>query len=504
MFAVHIDGLGGWCLTSRDVEVLDAPGRVLSGLELDTWEDKLDTSGRSMSSGLNLDLVLPEDVDAFDAIRGHHLAGADVTIARLAEEDGSAQWPGRVLLRAFVDGVEVDDARSVIALRVVPYEYEPDRKVPGPSSLVSVWSADDPTGTWEFLDPSALTHRMKQDIEGTAYPAVFGQPYLDGAPTTPAPVLYETAVGGDATTLLLSVGKCEESFEPSVTLHWRGDNHDPDSHGPINAVHRVDKQGQQVVVLSLAGLSGTVPLQEVEYYISWHTAYTRGSGLGNVLARLLALSGVRYDVASLKASLAVLNRVRLSGYVDDPVDVMSWLQDRVLGTLPVARADVGNGLRLVPIQWDATAQDAVARFELGDGTAVRDGPYRLTGAGRPAIVRVRYGYDAAEDDLTQVVTRATTDATFHAAGVKPQSAEIDLVDVYDESTADFIARYQLWLKGPKLRVDLEITEDRYPDLAAGDVVLVSDPDLSSDDLVCLVESMEWGDEAWIRVGALVL
>ncbi len=509
-FALRLDWLDGYVFVTHALDVANARGSVELGLDVEGWSDRLDVGGSSTAGGVSFDLPVPVDVDHATAIAtnpagvGATLAGAAVEVVRLRIVDGAADWnDARVLLSGYVAGFEFDTDDDLLSIDVEPYEFETLHEVPSPAEAVTIVSRANTAGTWEDLDPLDPTLRIIDGSIGRAYPVVFGQPRFAERPIacTPAVPLYEAILASDQVyTLLVSRG-VPHKVGQEVTLVWRGDD-DEGSLSPVFPQYRRDAQGQPVTVLDLEPLA--VPRADVEYFISWDSPFSPSRGLGSVLAELLDLSGLRHDKAALSASLEVLDRYRLDGYLDEPAEVLDWLQDRVLGVLPVARTDVGEGLRLEPVRWDATAADAVARIEVGDGAADR-GPYRVDGVGRPLRVVVRYAQDAESEQFAGQISRTSSSAPDAAPGRPTRTKTVELLDVFERATAELVADYHLWLERPATRVDVDLAadDDEWSELRAGDAVVLTDASVGFDGQVALVEAIEWSDEPTIRVTLLM-
>lgn len=493
--ALRLDWLGSWVWVQAggvDFAADDHPdATVLEALDIDAWTDQLDVSGGSSSNSLDVELVLPLHVSAAAAIAsGNSPAGRTVELARVRVDDGVASWSSRVrLARGYVDTYEIDEPDDPIRLRVTGYAF--DRSDPVPSRLLEL-SAE---SAWSLGSFTVDDQRY-----GTPYPIVFGQPV--DVPSTPGVVVHVDTTASDATqSVLVSAGHLEAT---QATIHV---TEKPIASWTCALTKTKDALGNPITVFNHTDTPGVRDTDFGEYWFSFDFgAATPDLGVGDVVQRLLGLGSVTYDRAATDSVLGELNAYRLSGYIDEPVDPLDWIQDRLLGTFPVARADAGAGLRLVPVRWRATRTDALTHLEAGDGRVVRASTARATGAGRPVEVEARYKRNGATGKFTASALQRDSAAIVSHPGIPARVVRVDLPDVYDAPTAEAVAAYHVWLNRPKTRVELLLAADvdDHASLRAGDVVTVSDDDLAWTQRVALVERVTWSWGAWIEVQVVLV
>jgi hypothetical protein len=504
--AVRLDWLGTWLGSSAAVELVDAPVDAAAtdvSFDLDAWTERLDLSGAANASGLTLEAWLPPEVDVAAASMDSPPAGALVEVRRVLVEDHVGAWEaGRVLLRGYVAAWDVDRADGPVLLQVVPIEYDDGQLVPPAWAEIETYVAATGQGTWPQLAPDFPTWQLVEGSEGTPYPVVFGAPGADGTPATPAIPLYETVLDQAVTEVLVHQGRTAGTTE--ATLHWDGDAATGSKVKTLS--RRVDALGQACTVIRIAG-DADVPVEDVEYTVSWTAGpASAGASLDLVVLDLLERAGVVFDRAAIQPALAELRDLRIDGYVDEPVEALAWLQDRVLGTFPVARVEAGDGLRLVPVRYRGTVADAHVRLEVGDGTVSREGPYRTTGAGRPLEVVVRYARDIQADRYTATARKRSAGVLGDGPARPSRVLDVDLPDCWDGATAYAAASWLLWRERPKTRVELSLAADdeRWDDLRAGDVVELVDASFGIVSRAALVEQVTWSGDAWVPVTLLLL
>lgn len=475
--------------------------QYIASLESVSWSD--DLRGTEDGQSVSISATAPPGYSWADRVAaGHVLAFATAALSVIRTGD---PYESRVRL---IDGT-VDGPEHGADGEPVRFSLESTAAADRGAIL------DGPSIIGLFTWPLALNR-----AQGKAYPIVLGQPKsaTDTMPCTPAWVVHH------ADRRLLIAGhrvgaasvQVSDQVSPGFTIL------------PVETV--VDARGTEVatVILPTSG-SGAYSAQGI-YYVSWSfpngwgLEHPRGgrplTGAGDVLEWVLARSTMDVDRGRTAATVDRLNAYQLAGFIDDlEATAWDWVRANLLPILPVEIKRGPDGIYPVILPYDAISADAVAVIDVP-----RDGLYRSSAvewqaaaAGRSANeIRVRYALDIDQGDYTRTLVvhgdpdlgtgddlelhhacrRSRLQSPYSGPSVYTVSADL----VYEQDTAARIGR---WLASSMAIPSRRISYDapiRLAYLQPGDVVTLTDPDLSLTAQLCMVRSVTLSDSPTIGIG----
>ena len=242
------------------------------------------------------------------------------------------------------------------------------------------------------------------------------------------------------------------------------------------------------------------------------------TGAGDILLRLLDETTVGVDRGRAAAVADLLNGYRLAGYtVDAEQTVVDFIARELVPLLPIALRQGPTGLYPVYLLPDPQPADAVAHLDADGDTIERVGAVSLIG--EPANdVTVEYLLDPVHDEhLGRVIAHGDEDrlavadnaasagfggqsttlrARLSHARYGRQSLVVETDWVHDRATAELVAAHIVDREAmPHLDISYAVATD-YGWLAPGDIVTLTDAELSLSGEVARVEAVEWlGDHA---------
>lgn len=458
-----------------------------------------------------LELDFPVDVAALIQL-GHDLASAtgELSLWRV----GSKYADRMVLLAGRVVEPEYGAEGEPVSLSIEQAPWDDRALVPEASHRVTV-------------DTFPYHHA---DARGLYYPIPFGLPghYTDSNgnsnhTTSGSPALVVTWDDDNswADELLIADGECAASTGGSVLIY----SADGQSYVSSEPYTSTDAFGRTVTLVSLLP-EDTAFRADTSYWVGWNDdgmAILKDdrsggvAGAGDLLIWMLRRASVPVDLPRFDAVKAYLNRWKVSGYVDDAVSPVEWLTDNLLPLIPVSLAYGADGV--IPVVWrlDAGAADAVEAITAGPGV-VRTGLVSYTRGPSDVVndVRVSFAARARTGDFLRTVScRPDPDedskdeftsyyARISAAryGAQAESVETDIV--YDEATAGLIAEWLVRAKALPIRTVTYETGIEFGWLEPGDVVTLTDEELSFSSQVCLVETVSWTSEVSVELTLLIV
>lgn len=510
------------------------------------WLLDLNFGGRVYRFATKAAEVLDEDGEAYQYAIGlrelsHSLAASGPTLSIGIEVDAYVDWalvvaqgvplersPG--VLRRWFEGTTLEQAQVIVQGLVTRAEYgaldealtlslavlpvEQSNTLPTPT-----WRAE-AGRTWPVAEAS-----MDEKIEGAYYPFVLGRPGLGLFPAVPALMVDFTGMRRQSKVLIAG----HPVAATTVNMWDLTDVVATATARPV--LQAVDLLNQRISYQDFQMGGAWSQAEDREWFSSWTGDGWIGidgtpvRGAGHVIQALLQrFTRLALDRGRLAAERTFLDEYLIDTYINDPVDVWTWLQDTVIRLLPVIQLTTSAGLFYKFLNWDAQIQDAVAHLDADLGGVQRTTPVRLTGDPVVNEITVEYGPWAGSQRYTQrvVVTAQAGLVTDAAAigqdvrivrdrraeisqriyGVKP--LRIAASAVWTQSTATRIARDQLrQFALPKRQigysggVELEALEP-------GSIVTVTDSELYLEDQVALVQDVVVGDGSTVDVDLVLL
>jgi hypothetical protein len=456
-------------------------------------------------ASLTLYLEGIEDIPTLIA-EGHDLSAATGKLWLWAKGTGD-----RVL---FIDGPVANpeygasDEPVTLTLEELPFE---DNALFPPSTARVV------SDTWS---------NFVEDFDQEFYPWIIGHPGI--APALPAAI---RATGSpvyivDKVAYTVLVAGHPVDIQADVTLFNLSS--DPVDTATNNLVAYEDDSGRSVTVTELScfddGSPGWTPDLEAEYWCSWPT--TQGGvighdgsairGAGEVLRWALEQSTVRWDRGRVAAIIPELAGFKIDAAIvagpDSRFSPLSWVEEHLLPILPVSARVGPEGLYFVPFNYEADANDAVADISADRREMLRDAAVLYSS--RDNIVnefRLEYSFNADSDKPTSTFTLTGSDQTLDDVynaipnlscrishtrfGYRREDLSTSVV--YDSATAGKIC---LWRAAafalPSRQLSYRVRKD-FGHLVPGNVVTLTDSEIGLDSQVCLVDQVDWSEDAWL-------
>ena len=346
---------------------------------------------------------------------------------------------------------------------------------------------------------------------GQPYPIVFGDPgdfvkSGGSAGTTRGSSAFVLSTAAGVETLLLAGHHVKAS-----TVKIR-DATAKTSQNTVTVSNTVDTLGAPIATALSVNLGGI----ESDYFAIWNNGGGLAnrqndgalSGGGELLRYMLGLSSLRVDAGRVAAAEDLLNRYRFAGYIDTDVSPWEWLQDNLIPLLPVSIVNGPDGV--YPIVWrlDAAAGDAIAHLDAAKQIKRES---KVTYERRDVVneLRLSFAYDAERGIYKRTITASGDASDLSLTDVYPNayarvsqirfgksSDTLETEIVYDQDTAQKILNWKIRASAFPSRAITYTAPASMAWLQRGDVVTLTDPDLSLSSQVALVQSVS------IRLSAL--
>jgi len=290
---------------------------------------------------------------------------------------------------------------------------------------------------------------------------------------------------------------------------------------------------------TLTGLTPFTPAKQ-PFYVRWTQGNAGGipsrtdptvpmRGAGDVLTWLMEQSGARIDYGRQEASAQALNAYKVDAAIVAPkgerTNPLEWAQAHLLPILPVSARMSSRGLYYMHTRIDATANDAVASLSADQHQMARVGAVEYTDSDETRQgVRFEYAMNRAGDnhtsslyytgrredlvnDTTAVLSRDLERSfSIYARGdaLRMRTFETSSDVIQEDATAHLICQHLARRFALQARIVRYEADPEFAWLEPGDVVLLTDEDLSFTSEVALVEGVIWTDRAHVGLTLRVL
>lgn len=519
---------GTWYLGQESITIDDGTGGtiVISDglLDLADMTETLDLwSTDSPRRSVPVEFDLGVDVAAL-VEQGHDLAGCVAELAQLADgDDWSARRPfvrGRLQEPQY--GAEGEGVRASIEQDVLSSDETIDVSTVIGQDVLDALVA---TGTYivYVVDPTIGLVAVTEDQPA---PIVIGTP--GGGVTSGSPARrvcsVEDATTGAISLVYLLAGHAVAATAVTLT------NTDDDTTGVATTLNLT--LGGTQIALGLFPLAAAT----LNYLGPISATWDAGGGLldetggvletaGDYLAWLLRLTEQQVDHGRVNAARDALRAFNIGTYLDESVTVADYIREAVLDIVPVSLAVGPRGVYPYVWRWDATADDAVAHFDVTEDPDIeRDGLvtyedgdrvvntlqllYRwnpqteaygaeIWAVGDPASRPRGLRFGGSTASLTRSYwTDPVLAVSVGRYGIRRETLETAIV--VDVLTAEHVLawRSRRWAL-PSRVVDYTCPQ-RWAWIEPGDLVTVTDPDLSWSERLCLVQSRAWASDGSVR------
>jgi hypothetical protein len=351
---------------------------------------------------------------------------------------------------------------------------------------------------WPSLDGNA---------EGSAYPIVIGAPGRQGFAGAPVYVV-------DASGPVLGLIAGHQCTGGTVTLLrvWNGGSNSSTQTATVNTAADANGNIYSWVTIGGASADGDSFFAIFDDGGGLRNPYTNiGSdyltGAGDLLRFMLHKSGVKVDDGRCAAASAMLNFYQLDGFIGERVDVLEWIKSELLPLLPCSLRAGPDGLYPVVWRWDALESDSKASLEAGVDVH-RDGLVEYVTSEVYNEITLKYRHNARYNKLKKSVTVTgdlkqktggflwrTSYAVSSQTRYGVKSFEIESEIVSSRATAGRIVNWMARAYAARHKRITYTAPHRLGWLDVGDVISLSDADLSLTNQLVIIESIDWGETA---------
>jgi hypothetical protein len=546
--------IGGRVLryATHEVEVTDVRGRVyLYRSGLTDFPFALDGVQEEHTVK-----VVDRRVDwALLASRGENLDRATVKLRHW--EPGELLEGALEVLEGSVDEPEYGDPDAPAALVLsVRASGTIDVLYPSAQAKVDATTFDNEPGTSgppTFVAPN----HYDEAIEGAVYPTIFGYPGAGDEDTvspvgaTPALLVEYTdaslnsflMIGAgvvDATTVRLHAPDNWELFGINIGHAFKFQQNRP-------VIQRTDLLGQVYSAVEIDAnddpLTDPSPWDPFaypgqRYYVGWSRSSGRGGGvrlpdgsgpvrdLGDIATFVLRNSGRKVDLAAQEAEASALSIFKIDAHINGRMALVPWFDRQLVPLFPILRARSERGMYWRHVKWGATAVDSVAHLDADAGHVTRASSIRSTrdqvanqftldfavgGEGNQA--RSRRILTASDGVLDTSGFLATDTRIIGSPGCARSQSVYGLIErpavttpwVWSTSTAAGILSYWATRDAfPRRMVTYTGRAVEFRELLRGDVVTVTDGEVSLERAVAIVESIRLTSHRLATIDLVVL
>lgn len=488
-----------------DGDAISYPG----GLDDPGYAESLDRFSHSIDAQtISLELTLPVDVAEL-VQKGHLLGGGRAELSCVLRQAGTIQqtYEGRLVV---LSG----------SLSEPQYGF-PDL----PSGYITTTvegSLSEDAGL--FLSASqvisedtfsAIATAGKDEHEGKPYPLVFGAPggYRNSSGDSrttsgsPAYILDVNTVDDKVQSLLIA----GHHVNASTVLIF-----DSSKSESFSVTNTTDDLGQLIATVDTSAAS-VIDTTEREFWTGWNNGggiknpwrtLAGLEGAGDILRWALTYSTLDIDHGAWAASGDFLNRFKLAGYISDPeVSVWEWASD-LASLLPVTIRMGASGL--YPIIHDTRAAPDAGLAITASPEFQQLSQVQIEGQLSDIFNSIRIGYafrakttdpkryaviGTKETGVSSSFSTTTTRQSIHRYGERFRS--IDSAYVYDRTTAQLIVKHLADVEAlPARQVDYRAAP-RFASISLGDVISLTDSNLSLTSQACIVSGKAWDVDSWV-------
>lgn len=467
------------------------------------------------SDSVSLELTIDHDW-ALAVAQGHALDRQLGTLRRW--RPGTELERARVVARGLTTGAAYGARGEALSLSLSRDPRDLASTVPPPEASVT-------DETWPVTTTAAWPTTVPEDSLGASYPLVIGLPgycgpSADPVCVVPVPVAQQCPGTGAASSRNRAVWLGGDA----TTVHLQAAHLEVPETAEVAVAQDRDLLGRRVQYVRLSDVGDATPDFRLGFAAAGGGGVKQGGelvrGAGQVITWVLRTwyTGP-VDWGRLAAVAPLLDAWQIDTWIGEPSNAWDWLEDQVLPLLPVEVVEGSAGLYLALLRADLTEHDAVDHLDAGAGHVQRESPVTLTEDELANEVTVQYrpasgGWlgqvtltarglyasregrrrnagAAVDPDATTPTPDARIGGSRLAAesqrryGVVPRT--VAAAAVWDTATAGLVARTLLERHAlPRRRVSYAGDADRLERLEPGACVLLTDPEVHLDAVVCRV------------------
>lgn len=428
-------------------------------------------------------------------------ATGELSLYRL---DRSDDYDDRtVILTGPVDAAAYGAIGDPVGLTIEADYLRNSNKMPSPAAVI---------------DKSVNWPNSEDNVQGAVYPIIIGSPGSQGFAGSPIYVVEDLGGSTDRKGLL-AAHPCTASQITVIGIQADGSSFtvSPDP----TVISAVDTNGQIYSYVDIPnshftaensyfakfdeGGGGLINPYAVDSDAAGSNTKATLTGAGDLLRHLLHQSGVRVDDGRTAAAAQKLNVYQLDGYIAEVVDVMDFIKGEILPLLPCSLRASSEGLYPVVWRYDATEDEVKAKLT-ADVDVYRDGLVDYVSSEIFNEISINYRHNCRYNKLMKRLT-VTGDPTKQTSGFLwsnsytlasanrygNRSLEVESEFVTSRATAGRIVNWMSRAYSQRHRSIVYKAPVKLSYLQIGDIVSITDPDLSFTDQIVLVQSVEWGD-----------
>ena len=427
-------------------------------------------------------------------------ATGELSLYRLNSDD---DYDDRtVILQGLVDAASYGAVGEPVGLVLEADYIRNSNKLPPPSAVI---------------DKAVNWPDSEDNVQGAVYPVIFGAPGNQGFAGSPVYVIEDLG-SGDRKGLLAS-HPCTAStislieVQPDGTTYTVSPNPsivtDTDSNGQVFSYVLIPNAHFIAENSFFArfdqGGGGLINPFQVQGRDDGDNEPGTLTGAGDLLRYLLHQSGVKVDDGRTAAAAQELNVYQFDGYIAEIVDVMDLIKDEILPLLPCSLRASSEGIYPVVWRYDATEEQVKAKLT-ADVDVYRDSPVEYVSSEIFNEITINYRHNCRYNKLMKKLTITgdpfkqlsgfvwSNDYTLSSAnryGTRSMEVESELIS--SRATAGRIINWMSRAYSQRHRQISYQAPTKLSYLEIGDIISITDEELSWSDQIMMIQSIEWGE-----------
>lgn len=408
-----------------------------------------------------------------------------------------------VILQGIVDAGSYGAIGEPVGLVLEADFIRNSNKLPSPSAVI---------------DRSVNWANSADNVQGAVYPVIIGSPGSQGFSGSPVYIVEDTGGSSDRKGLI-AAHPCTASTitvtgiqadgttftvspDPAV-ISDKDSNGQPFSYVLIPNAHF--SEDNTFFARFNEGGGGLINPFESQSRDDGNKEPATLTGAGDVLRYLLHQSGVKVDDGRTAAAAQKLNVYQLDGYIAEIVDVMDLIKDEILPLLPCSLRTSSEGIYPVVWRYDATEEEVKTKIT-ADVDIFRASPVEYVSSEIFNEITINYRHNCRYNKLTKKLTITgdpfkqlsgfiwSNDYTLASANrYGNRSMEIESELISSRATAGRVINWMSRAYSQRHRQISYKAPTKLSYLEIGDIISITDDELSFIDQIVMVQSVEWGD-----------
>ncbi len=495
--------------------------QFVSGLEFLSYEDTVELFDTKVSEReVSLSVLFAQAMaDGWDSIAdpAKDIGSGSGELALMLAGDDFADR--QVIVKGYIEEPTHGTRYEPVEFTLTESDHKDTARIPATQAKVTPL-------TWPLREVAGNTIQADDGALGQFYPVVFGEPGRFAPPdwsglgtgfvaSTPALLVQiDTTAGHNMTnpaTLVIAGHETYKTGSGGTVQLFNESNKTTRTGTPI---HTTDARGRMVTALEYSAPPAspdTAPAYVApgtEIWIAWsdcagvpNTLRTGPMvGAGEIIEYLLERSALRIDTLRSRAVLQEVNNIQLDFWFNEPRSPFETIIEDILPCVPLSPQIRPDGLGFVYWNWSATAADASEDIDMSrinsdrlssvEVSAVEDVYNEITiqycpdGPGGKFRKSLTYSHDPDFSDLSQM-RNPYAFASFTRYGHRG-GLVIEAPAVCRDETASQILDWRIRRHAQTHRTVTYRVPQAYQSLEVGDVVTLTDSEISWDQVVCLV------------------